>query len=98
MDDNGNTGIISQERLDENKKLEKTVTTKDTTKKLPNDFGSTVMEFAKISTDAYRSGSLVGQITVLKEVQNDIQRRIDKLQDQYDQTDVGAVMKKVKDG
>ena len=85
MDDNGNTGIISQERLDENKKL-------------PNDFGSTVMEFAKISTDAYRSGSLVGQITVLKEVQNDIQRRIDKLQDQYDQTDVGAVMKKVKDG
>ena len=42
--------------------------TKDTTKKLPNDFGNTVMEFAKISTDAYHSGSLVGQIKVLEEI------------------------------
>ena len=72
--------------------------TKDTTKKLPNDFGNTVMEFAKISTDAYHSGSLVGQITVLKEIQNDIQRKIDELQKKYDQTEVGAIMKKVKDG
>ena len=67
-------------------------------KKLPNDFGNTVMEFAKISTDAYRNGSLVGQIAVLKEIQNDIQHKIDKLQEQYDQTEVGAIMKKVKDG
>jgi len=72
--------------------------TKDTTKKLPESFGDTVMEFAKISTDAYHSGSLVGQITVLKEIQNDIQRKIDELQKKYDQTEVGAIMKKVKDG
>ena len=71
---------------------------KDTTKKLPNDFGNTVMEFAKISTDAYHSGSIVGQIKVLEELKIDIQHKIDKLQEQYDQTDVGAVMKKVKDG
>ena len=67
-------------------------------KKLPSNFGDTVMEFAKISTDAYHSGSLVGQITVLKEIQNDIQRKIDELQKKYDQTEVGAIMKKVKDG
>ena len=72
--------------------------TKDTTKKLPDSFGDTVMEFAKLSTDAYRNGSLVGQIKVLEELKTDIQHKIDKLQEQYDQTDVGAVMKKVKDG
>ena len=72
--------------------------TKNTTKKLPSNFGDTVMEFAKLSTDSYRNGSLVGQIAVLKEIQNDIQHKIDKLQNQYDQTEVGAVMKKVRDG
>jgi len=72
--------------------------TKDTTKKLPNDFGNTVMEFAKISTDAYHSGSLVGQIKVLEELRTDIQHKIDKVQEQYDQTDVGAVLKKTRDG
>ena len=72
----------------------------DTTdiKKLPSNFGDTVMEFAKISTDAYHSGSLVGQITMLKEVQNDIQHKIDKLQEQYDQTEVGKIIKKVENG
>ena len=72
--------------------------TKDTTKKLPDSFGETVMEFAKLSTDSYTNGSLVGQIKVLEELKTDIQRKIDKLQEQYDQTDVGAVMKKVRDG
>jgi len=72
--------------------------TKDTTKKLPNDFGNTVMEFAKLSTDAYRNGSLVGQIKVLEELRTDIQHKIDKLQEQYDQTDIGAVLKKARDG
>ena len=72
--------------------------TKDTTKKLPDSFGDTVMEFAKLSTDSYRNGSLVGQIKVLEELKTDIQHKIDKLQEQYDQTDVGAVMKKVRDG
>ncbi len=72
--------------------------TKDTTKKLPNDFGNTVMEFTKISSDAYRNGSLVGQIAALKEVQSNIQHKIDKLQEQYDQTEVGAIMKKARDG
>ena len=67
-------------------------------KKLPNAFGDTVMEFAKISTDAYRNGSLVGQIAALKEVQSNIQHKIDKLQEQYDQTEVGAIMKKARDG
>ena len=72
--------------------------TKYTTKKLPNDFGNTVMEFAKISTDAYRNGSLVGQIKVLEELKTDIQHRIDEIQKQYDQTEVGAIMKKARDG
>ena len=72
--------------------------TKDTTKKLPNDFGNTVMEFAKISTDAYRNGSLVGQIKVLEELKTDNQHRIDEIQKQYDQTEVGAIMKKARDG
>ena len=72
--------------------------TKDTTKKLPNDFGNTVMEFAKISTDAYHNGSLVGQIKVLEELRTDIQHKIDKLQEQYDQTDIGSVIKKARDG
>ena len=70
----------------------------DGQQKLPNSFGDTVMEFAKLSTDAYRNGSLVGQIKVLEELKTDIQHKIDKLQEQYDQTDVGAIMKKVKDG
>ena len=72
--------------------------TKDTTKKLPDAFGDTVMEFAKLSTDAYRNGSIQGQLKVLEELQRDIQRKIDELQKQYDQTEVGAIMKKVKDG
>ena len=72
--------------------------TKDTTKKLPNDFGNTVMEFAKISTDAYHSGPLVGQIKVLEEIKIDIQHKIDEIQKKYDQTEVGAIMKKTRDG
>ena len=67
-------------------------------KKLPNDFGNTVMEFAKISTDAYHSGSLVGQIKVLEEIKVDIQHKIDEIQKKYDQTEVGAIMKKTRDG
>ena len=72
--------------------------TKDTTKKLPNSFGDTVMEFAKLSTDAYRNGSLVGQIKVLEELKTVIQHKLDKVQEQYDQTDVGSVIKKARDG
>jgi len=72
--------------------------TKDTTKKLPDSFGDTVMEFAKLSTDAYRNGSIQGQLKVLEELQRDIQRKIDELQKQYDQTEVGSIMKKVRDG
>jgi hypothetical protein len=71
---------------------------KDGTTKLPNTFGDTVMEFAKLSTDAYRNGSLVGQIKVLEELRTNIQHKIDKLQEQYDQTDIGAVIKKSRDG
>ena len=67
-------------------------------KKLPDSFGDTVMEFANLSSDAYHNGSLVGQITALKEVQSNIQHKIDKLQEQYDQTEVGAIMKKTRDG
>ena len=69
-----------------------------TTKKLPSNFSDSVMEFAKISTDTYHSGSLVGQLTVLKELKSEIQHKIDKLQDRYDQTEVGAIMKKTRDG
>ena len=71
---------------------------KDTTKKLPDDVGKQIMEFAQLTTDSYRNGSLVGQIKVLEELKTDIRHKIDKLQDRYDQTEVGAIMKKVKDG
>jgi len=66
--------------------------------KIPNDFGKQVMEFSKITMDAYRSGSLVGQIKVLEELKIEIQHKIDKFQNQYDQTEVGSVLKRVKDG
>ena len=72
--------------------------TKDTTKKLPDSFGDTVMEFAKLSTDAYRNGSIQGQLQVLEELQRDIQRKIDDLQKKYDQTEVGSILKRVRDG
>ena len=67
-------------------------------KKLPDSFGETVMEFAKLSTDAYRNGSMQGQLKMLQELQVYIEGKIDEIQKQYDQTEVGAVMKKVKDG
>jgi len=72
--------------------------TKNTTTKLPESFGETVMEFAKLSTDAYRNGSMQGQLKMLEELQVHIQNKIDEIQKQYDQTEVGAIMKKVKDG
>ena len=72
--------------------------TKDTTKKLPDSFGETVMEFAKLSTDAYRNGSMHGQLKMLQELQVYIEGKVDEIQKQYDQTEVGAIMKKVKDG
>ena len=72
--------------------------TKDTTKKLPDSFGETVMEFAKLSTDAYRNGSMQGQLKMLDELHVHIQNKIDEIQKQYDQTEVGSIMKKVKDG
>jgi hypothetical protein len=72
--------------------------TKDTTKKLPSSFGDTVMEFAKLSTDAYRNGSMQGQLKMLQELQVYIEGKIDEIQKQYDQTEIGAIMKKVKDG
>ena len=72
--------------------------TKNTTTKLPDDFGKQVMEFAKLSTDAYRNGSMQGQLKVLQELQVHIGHKIDEIQKQYDQTEIGAIMKKVKDG
>ena len=72
--------------------------TKDTTKKLPDSFGETVMEFAKLSTDAYRNGSMQGQLKLLQELQVHIQQKIDEIQKEYDQTEVGSIMKKVRDG
>mgnify|MGYP000480521359 CR=1 FL=1 len=53
---------------------------KDTTKKLPDDFGKQVMEFAKLTTDSYRNGSLQGQLKMLQELQIHIQHKIDELQ------------------
>tara|TARA_R100001244_G_scaffold126292_1_gene96599 strand:+ start:353 stop:577 length:225 start_codon:yes stop_codon:yes gene_type:complete len=72
--------------------------TKETTKKLPDSFGDTVMEFAKLSTDAYRNGSLQGQLKMLQELQTHLQSKIDEIQKEYDQTEIGTIMKKVKDG
>ena len=53
----------------------------DGRQKLPDSFGETVMEFTKLSTDAYRNGSIQGQLKVLEELQRDIQRKIDELQE-----------------
>ena len=77
--------------------------TKDTTeklaiKKLPDSFGDTVMEFAKISSDAYHNGVLQGEIKALEEARTEIQRKLNDAQARYDKTQVGAILKKVKDG
>ena len=72
--------------------------TKDTTKKLPDDFGKQVMEFAKLTTDSYRNGSMQGQLKLLQELQVHIRQKIDEIQKEYDQTEVGSIMKKVRDG
>ena len=72
--------------------------TKDTTKKLPNDFGNTVIEFAKISTDAYHEGVLQGEIKALEEARTAIQIKLNDAQARYDKTKVGAILKKARDG
>jgi len=73
-------------------------TTLDTTTTLPNNFSDSVMEFAKISTEAYHSGVLQGEIKALGEVKTEIQRKLDDAQARYDKTTVGAIMKKTRDG
>ena len=70
----------------------------DGRQKLPDDFGKQVMEFTKLSTDAYRNGSMQGQLKLLQELQIHIGHKIDEIQKEYDQTEVGAIMKKVRDG
>ena len=70
----------------------------DGRQKLPDDFGKQVLEFTKLSTDAYRNGSMQGQLKLLQELQVYIQQKIDEIQKEYDQTEVGSIMKKVRDG
>ena len=70
----------------------------DGRQKLPDDFGKQVLEFTKLSTDAYRNGSMQGQLKILRELQIHLQHKIDDIQKQYDQTEVGSIMKKVRDG
>ena len=70
----------------------------DGRQKLPDDFGKQVLEFTKLSTDAYRNGAMQGQLKLLQELQVHIQQKIDEIQKEYDQTEVGSVLKRVKDG
>ena len=70
----------------------------DGRQKLPDDFGKQVLEFTKLSMDAYRNGSMQGQLKLLQELQVHIQQKIDEIQKEYDQTEVGSIMKKVRDG
>ena len=70
----------------------------DGRQKLPDDFGKQVLEFTKLSTDAYRNGSMQGQLKLLQELQVHMQQKIDEIQKEYDQTEVGSIMKKVRDG
>ena len=70
----------------------------DGRQKLPDDFGKQVLEFTKLSTDAYRNGSMQGQLKLLQELQVHLQQKIDEIQKEYDQTEVGSIMKKVRDG
>ena len=70
----------------------------DGRQKLPDDFEKQVLEFTKLSTDAYRNGSMQGQLKLLQELQVHIQQKIDEIQKEYDQTEVGSIMKKVRDG
>tara|TARA_R110000824_G_scaffold232752_2_gene420891 strand:+ start:373 stop:609 length:237 start_codon:yes stop_codon:yes gene_type:complete len=71
---------------------------KDGTAKLPNTFGETVMEFAKLSTDNYRNGSILGQMKLIEELQLDLQRRHDALKKIYEQTEIGKILKKQHNG
>jgi len=51
----------------------------DGRQKLPDDFGKQVLEFTKLSTDAYRNGSMQGQLKLLQELQVHIQQKIDEI-------------------
>jgi len=70
----------------------------DGRQKLPSNFGDTVMEFAKISSDAYHNGVLQGEIKALEEARTAIQIKLNDAQARYDKTEVGAILKKVRDG
>jgi hypothetical protein len=65
---------------------------------LPNDFGKEVMEFAKISSEAYHDGVLQGELKVLRELRDVVQSKLNDAQARYDKTTVGAIMKKARDG
>ena len=70
----------------------------DGRQKLPSNFGDTVMEFAKISSDAYHNGVLQGEIKALEEARTAIQIKLNDAQARYDKTKDGAILKKVRDG
>jgi len=71
---------------------------KDTAKKLPNTFGDEVMKFAKLTTDSYHNGAIQGEIKVLEELRTEVQRKLNDAKARYEKTEIGAVMKKVRDG
>ena len=85
---------MDDRHADTNKLLKKV----NKTEALPNDFGKEVMEFAKISSEAYHDGVLQGELKVLRELRDEVQRKLDDAQARYDKTTVGAIMKKARDG
>ena len=80
------------------KKVNKAEAPTSSTSTYPTGFGKEMMEFAKISSDTYHDGVLQGELKVLRELRDEVQRKLDDAQARYDKTTVGAIMKKARDG
>ena len=55
------------------------------------------MGFTKITMDAYRDGTLQGQLKALNDLKNTIEYRIKEVQEIYDKTEAGKVLKRANE-
>ena len=69
----------------------------DDNKTFPGGLSQDVAEFTKITMDAYRDGSIQGEIKVLERMECEIQLKLADARKRYDQTQTGAILKKLRD-
>ena len=70
----------------------------DDNKTFPRGLSQDVSEFTKITMDAYRDGSIQGEIKVLERMECEIQLKLADARKRYDQTHTGAILKKLRNG